>query len=245
MKSAIIYSLYVQNEGENMSMMGEVEDIKVFRQLLDLDLTCKVLSSQNFSLSNRKKSWKNWKPMSFLGPIRELKSQDKLPPWYLKGQANWESPRKTQDLNRFCVKGFVLLFSHSVLSDSLPPCGLQHARLPCPSLSPRVCLNSCPLSWWCHSTISSATLFSCPESFPGSGSFPMSWLFTSGGQSIGVSASASVLPEYSGLISFRKKMETDIPCMSTLIKERKKRKGCSYTRKQIRLQNKGNYHGWR
>ena len=55
-KSAIIYSLYVQNEGENMSMMGEVEDIKVFRQLLDLDLTCKVLSSQNFSLSNRKKS---------------------------------------------------------------------------------------------------------------------------------------------------------------------------------------------
>lgn len=55
-KSAIIYSLYIQNEGENMSMMGEVEDIKVFRQLLDSDLTCKVLRSQNFSLSNRKKS---------------------------------------------------------------------------------------------------------------------------------------------------------------------------------------------
>ena len=194
-KSAIIHSLYIQNEGENMSVMGEVEDIKVFWKLLDSDLTCKVLRNQNFSLSNRKKSWENWKPMSFLGPLRELKSQDKLPPWNLKGQANWESPSKTQDLDRFCVKGLLMLFSRSVLSDSLWPHGLQHARLPCPSLSPRVCSNSCPLSWWCHSTISSAILFSsCPESFPASGSFQMSQLFASGGQSIGASASASVLP---------------------------------------------------
>ena len=72
----------------------------------------------------------------------------------------------------------------------------QHARLPCSSLSPRVCSNSCPLSWWCQPTIlSSITLFSsCPQSFLASGSFSMSWLFTSGGQSIGASTLASVLP---------------------------------------------------
>ena len=83
-----------------------------------------------------------------------------------------------------------LFFSHSVLSDSLRPHGLQHARLPCPSLSPGACLNSCPLSQWCHPTISSSVI--CPQFFSPSGSFPMSWLFPSGGQSIG--ASASVLP---------------------------------------------------
>ena len=82
------------------------------------------------------------------------------------------------------------------MSDSLPPYGLQHARLLCPSLSPRICSNSCPLSWWCYPTItSSAALFSfCLQSFPASGSFPMSQLFTLGGQSIEASASASVLP---------------------------------------------------
>ena len=76
--------------------------------------------------------------------------------------------------------------------------GLQHARLPCPSpSSPWVCSDSCPLSQWCHPTISSSLVPSPPaflQSFPASGSFPMSWLFTSGGQSIGASASASVLP---------------------------------------------------
>ena len=85
---------------------------------------------------------------------------------------------------------------HSVVSDSLRPHGLQHARLPCPSLSPRVCSNSRPLSQWCHPTISSsaAPFSSCLQSFPASGFFPMSQLFTSGGQSIGASASASFLP---------------------------------------------------
>ena len=79
---------------------------------------------------------------------------------------------------------------------TLRPRELQHTRLPCPSLSPGVCANSCPLSWWCHPYISSfvTPFFSCPQSLPTSGSFPMSWLFVSGGQSIGVSASASVLP---------------------------------------------------
>ena len=86
-------------------------------------------------------------------------------------------------------------FSLSVVSDSLQPHGLQHTRPPCPSPSPGACSNSCPLSWWCHPTISSSVIpFSCLQSFPASGSFPISQFFASGSQSIGVSASASVLP---------------------------------------------------
>ena len=87
-------------------------------------------------------------------------------------------------------------FSHSVVSDSLQPHGLQDARLPCPSPTPGVYSNSCSSRWWCHPTISSSVVpfSSCLQSFPASGSFPMSQLFTSGGQSIGVSASTSVLP---------------------------------------------------
>ena len=79
------------------------------------------------------------------------------------------------------------LFSREVISDSLWPHGLQHARLPCPSVSPRVCANSCSSSQWWHPTISSSfTPFSFySQCFPASGSFPMSQLFTSGGQSIG------------------------------------------------------------
>ena len=98
------------------------------------------------------------------------------------------------------------------MSNSLQPHGLQHASLPCASPSPRVCSNSCPLSWWCYLPISSsAALFSfCLQSFPASGSFRMSQLFASGGQSIGTSA--SFLPrniqgwfplELTGLISFQ------------------------------------------
>ena len=87
----------------------------------------------------------------------------------------------------------LLPFSHSVMSDSLRLHGLQHTRLPCPSLSPRACLNSCPLSQWCHpTTLPSLIPFFCLQSFPASGSFLMSQLLTSGDQSIG--ASASVLP---------------------------------------------------
>ena len=80
------------------------------------------------------------------------------------------------------------------MSDSLPPHGLQHTRLPCTSPTPRACSNSYPLSQWCHPTISSSVIpFSCLQSFPVSGSFPVSQFFTSG-QSIGASASASALP---------------------------------------------------
>ena len=77
------------------------------------------------------------------------------------------------------------------MSDSLQPHGLQHTRLPCPSPFPGVCPHSCPLRWWCHPTISSSTApFSCRQSFPASGSFPMSRLFASGGQNVGASALA-------------------------------------------------------
>ena len=87
-------------------------------------------------------------------------------------------------------------FSHSVVSDSLRPHELQYARPPCPSSTPRVYPNSCPLSWWYHQIISSSVIpfSSCPQSFPTSGSSPMSWFFASGGQTVGASASASVLP---------------------------------------------------
>ena len=87
-------------------------------------------------------------------------------------------------------------FSCSVVSDSLWPHELQHARPPCPSPTPGVHPNPCPSSRWCHPTISSSVVpfSSCPQSFPASGSFQISQLFASGGQSIGISASASVLP---------------------------------------------------
>ena len=87
-------------------------------------------------------------------------------------------------------------FSHSVVSDSLWPHWLQHSRLPCPSPSPRVCSNSCPLSQWCHPTFSVSVIlfFSCLQSLPASGSFPVSQFFTSSGQSTGASALALVLP---------------------------------------------------
>ena len=89
----------------------------------------------------------------------------------------------------------LLLFSHYVVS-TLRSCGLQYTRLPCLSPSPGVCSSSYPLSRWCHPTISFSVIpfFSCLQSFPASGSFPVSWLFASGGQSIEASASASILP---------------------------------------------------
>ena len=97
-------------------------------------------------------------------------------------------------------------FSHSVMSDSLQPHGLQHARLPCPLPTLRAYSNSCPLSRWCHTTISSSVIpfSSCPQSLPASESFPMSQVFAWGSQSIGVSALAWFLPmKTQELISFR------------------------------------------
>ena len=107
-------------------------------------------------------------------------------------------------------------FSSSVVSDSLRPHESQHARPTCPSPTPGVYSSSCPLSQWCHPAISSSVLpfSSCPQFLPASGSFPMTQLFTWGGQSIGVSALASVLPkntqgwsplEWTGWISLQSK----------------------------------------
>ena len=94
-----------------------------------------------------------------------------------------------------CCNSDPVQFSCSVVSDSLRPHGLQHARPPCLSPAPGVHPNSCPLSRWCHPTISSSVIpFSCPLSFPASRSFQMNQFFASGGQSIGVSASTSVFP---------------------------------------------------
>ena len=103
----------------------------------------------------------------------------------------------TEGSNKPFIQGQqFLLCNCQVLSDSSWPHGLQHARLPCPSPCPGVCSNSCLLSWWCHPTISSPVIpFSSRlQSFPASGSFPMSQLFPSSCQSTGVSASTSVLP---------------------------------------------------
>ena len=107
-------------------------------------------------------------------------------------------------------------FSRSVMSDSLQPHELQHARPPCPSSTPGVYPDSCPSSWWCHLAISSSVIpfFSCPQSLPESESFPMSQFFAWGGQSTGVSALASFLPnksqgwsplEWTGWISLQSK----------------------------------------
>ena len=108
-------------------------------------------------------------------------------------------------INRWMDKEYVVYYiiacsvqlSHSVVSDSLRPHELQHARPPCPSPTPRVHPNSCPSSRWCHPAISSSVIpfSSCPQSLPASKSFPMSQLFAWGGQSIGVSALTSVLPK--------------------------------------------------
>ena len=134
-------------------------------------------------------------------------------PWTMTGQ--WSRTKAQPSPPNVCC------CSVTKLCPTLQPHGLQHARLPCPSPSPGACSNSCPLSQWCHPTISSSVVpfSSCLQSFPASGSFPMSWLFASGGQSIGALASASVLPVnipdwfplgLTGLISLLSKGPSDI-----------------------------------
>ena len=107
-----------------------------------------------------------------------------------------EGPQRWKEVPIVSVYPEQYQFSHSVMSDSLQPHEPQHIRPACPSPAPRVYPNWCPLSWWYHPTISSSVIpfSSCPQSFPESGSFQMSQLFASGSQSIGVSASISVLP---------------------------------------------------
>ena len=121
-------------------------------------------------------------------------------PKLTKTVCQWRVPMTVPvtDENKLLDKTIIssVKFSLSVVSDSLRPHGLQHARPPCPSPTPGAYSNSCPLSRWFHPIISSSVVpfSSCPQSFPESGSFPVSQFFASGGQSTGVSASASVLP---------------------------------------------------
>ena len=134
--------------------------------------------------------------------------------WFPLGWTGWIS-LQLKRLSKVFSNNSVQ-FSHSVVSDSLQPHELQHARPPCPSPTTGVYPNPCPLSRWCHTTISSSVVpfSSCPQFFQASGSFQMSQLFASGGQSIGVSASTSVLPmntqdwsplEWTGWISLQSK----------------------------------------
>ena len=106
---------------------------------------------------------------------------------------------ETNDLIEITSRETLLLFSHSLVPSSLQPHGLQHAGLPCPSPSPGVCSHLCPLSQWCHPAISSsvAPFSSCLQSHLAPGSFPVSWLFASGGQSIGALASVSLATDES------------------------------------------------
>ena len=138
--------------------------------------------------------------------------------------------------------------SHSVVSDSLWPHELQHARPPCPSPTPGVYPNPSPLSWWCHPTISSSVIpfFSCPQSFPASGSFQMSQLFASGGQSTGVSASASVLPKniqdwsplgWTGWISLQSKGLSKVFSNTTVQKHQ-------FFCAQLSLESNSHIHTW-
>ena len=138
--------------------------------------------------------------------------------------------------------------SHSVTSNSLRPHGLQHARLPCPSPTPRACSNSCPSSRWCHPTISSSVVpfCSCPQFLPASESFPKTQLYAWSGQSIGVSALASVLPMniqdwsplgWTGWISLQSKGLSRVFSNTTVQKH-------PFFRTQLSLQSNSDIHTW-
>ena len=139
-------------------------------------------------------------------------------------------------------------FSHSVVSDSLRPHEPQHARPPCPSPTPRVYPDSCPLRQWCHPTNSSSVIpfSSCPQSFPASGSFPKSQPFASGGQSTGVSVSTSVLPMntqdwsplgWTGWISLQSKGLSRVFSNTTVQKHQ-------FVGTQLSLQPNSHIHTW-
>ena len=139
-------------------------------------------------------------------------------------------------------------FSHLVVSDSLRPHELQHARPPCPSPTPGVHPNPCPFCWWCHPTISFSVVpfSSCPQSFPASGSFQMSQLSTSGSQSIGVSASTSVPPMntqdwsplgWTGWISLQSKGLSRVFSNTTVQKHQ-------FFSAQLFLQSNSHIHTW-
>ena len=135
---------------------------------------------------------------------------------------------KTVSVKEQVIYDSSVQFSPSVVSDSLRPHGLQHTRPPCPLPTPGVYSNSCPLSRWCHPTISSIIpFFSCLQSCTASGSFQMTQLFASGGQNIGVSASTSVLPMNTVVPTKcgRKRLEKQARALSTVLQFRSRSRG--------------------
>ena len=174
-----------------------------------------------------------------------------------KWVANWEAIVFTrQQKVKSIFSGILCIPLHtqllfcccSVMSNSLRPHGLQHARLPCPSPSPRACSNSCPLSQWCHSTTASSVVpcSSCLQSFPASGSFSRSQFFASGGWRIRVSASASVLPmniqnwfhlELTDLISLQSKGLSRVSSNTTIQKHQ-------FFGTQLSLESNSYIHTW-
>ena len=144
--------------------------------------------------------------------------------------------------------GYLVQFSHSIMSNSLQPHEPQHTRPPCPSPNPRVYPNSCPLSRWCHLTISSSVIpfSSCLQSFPTSGSFQMGQFFPWGGQNIGISASTSVLPmntqdwfplEWTGWISLQSKGLSRVLSNTTVQKHQ-------FFGTQLSLESNSHIHTW-
>ena len=160
---------------------------------LDTQLFQKILKKENKSQIQQKYLQNTLLMNVFYGNNIKNSYNSKV-----RRQINWKMGESgTKDLNRHLTKDvFYFLHFSSVASNSLWPHEPQHARPPCPSPTPRVYPNPCPSSRWCHPTTSSSVIpsSSCPQSFPASGSFPMSRFFASGGQSIGVSASTSALP---------------------------------------------------
>ena len=149
---------------------------------------------------------------------------------------------------RFRAEKLSVQFSHSVMSNSLPPHGLQHAKIPCPSPTPRACSNLCPLSWWCHPTISSSVVpfSSCLQSFPASHSFPVSHRFASGGQNIGASALAIVLP-----MNIQDWFPLELTCSISLLSKGLSRvfsnttvQKCQFFGTQLSLWSKSHTHTW-
>ena len=144
-----------------------------------------------FSLQNTVERWKNYKTTD-----QEEKKMAKD----VKNIFTEDIQMTNKQMKRYSISSDIQFssaqFSHSVVSNSLQPHGLQHASPPCPSPTPGVYPNSCPLSWWCHPAISSSVIpfSSYPQSFPASGAFPVIQFFASGSQSIGASVSTSVLP---------------------------------------------------
>ena len=136
----------------------------------------------------------DWAHAQHINSISHVDTRDSNNLEHTEGNTIWQNMKKWWVFIIHCVCSSLLFNYYHVQLFATP--WPQHTRLPCPSVSPGVCSNSCPLSWWCHPTISSSVVpfSSCLQSFPISRSFPMSRLFLSGGQSIRASASTSVLP---------------------------------------------------